>query len=448
MEINNKVKNTSSNKSYRILITMLMLSYISIYFFNLVTPIFNWIAIIYSYYLIIVKRQFFPIPFLLVSNLTILGFALYGYYRSFVAVITIFFPPILYIMLNKKRLSLSNAKLQYPVIIFLGFLILQFLLNFSVAKPLFLRQIFPLILYCLYISLENKDRIADIRAYTVYFRMIFLVSLVLFFLPNYTDLTIHLFNSGELFGTDADLQSIGWNDLNRNIGICFDCRTFATYSYVYFYLKLRSSSIEKIDWVLVSLVLLTSASRGPILVFLCIIMAYFWNQYKYKIVLPAMLLIIPLSYGQINEDSRIYKIIETIDITKEGNALEQRSVFSLYSLNAFYLSPVFGQGFGELTASDTKKRQIDAGHGVYYDVVTDAYLFSLLGELGCVGGILFIFSFWKTIVPYKPDVLNIALFLGMLIQLTGTDLPNMCTDYFCFLVLILKASKFNNIIIQ
>jgi uncharacterized membrane protein YiaA len=58
----------------------------------------------------------------------------------------------------------------------------------------------------------------------------------------------------------------------------------------------------------------------------------------------------------------------------------------------------------------------------------------LLAEMGIVGSLLYFLFLLE--VFFSPNLLNIALILGFVIQLLGTDIPDMRFYYFAILVIV------------
>jgi hypothetical protein len=120
----------------------------------------------------------------------------------------------------------------------------------------------------------------------------------------------------------------------------------------------------------------------------------------------------------------------------DDNALSQRSGFREYSLNIFYDNPM-GTGVGSLKGIGPV-RDIAVG-GALLHTVGDSFLFSKLGEMGVVGFLLFILSLSEVIL--RKSMYSLALLVGILIQLAGTDVADMKQFYFIFLVLISNVKR-------
>ena len=115
-----------------------------------------------------------------------------------------------------------------------------------------------------------------------------------------------------------------------------------------------------------------------------------------------------------------------------------------YAINAFKQHPIVGGGIGTLTAEDTNRVVFTSSY-VTYKTVTDAYIYSLLGEIGIIGTVFFGYQFYRLITAYSQKYLfSLMLFLGMGIHLIGTDIPKMRLVYFCILMLISVANWYGN----
>jgi hypothetical protein len=128
--------------------------------------------------------------------------------------------------------------------------------------------------------------------------------------------------------------------------------------------------------------------------------------------------------------------IEPVISVGGENPLAQRADFSLFAWNAFLQSPL-GLGLGALRNITTG---VDLGYHVF-DSVTDAFLLILLAEVGIVGFLVFALSLrelaWGKNVPSK------ALFLGLTIQMVGTDIPDFGPPYFAAMALIILIGRRN-----
>ena len=196
------------------------------------------------------------------------------------------------------------------------------------------------------------------------------------------------------------------------------------------------------DGLLSFVVILTTTSRGSIIPFVALIGVYFYEKFKDEIIkkrgiviMSSMTLLITgvIAVNIIKSNEDVLELIYTLDLSKEDNALSQRSVLTFYALNEFYNHPLVGVGLGALTGTGHKTFAL--GDGLVTDAITDAYLFSLLAEMGILGFISFLFSFYRITRPIK-DAYSLCLFLCLLIQLTGTDLPNMYMFYFVMMLLL------------
>ena len=224
-------------------------------------------------------------------------------------------------------------------------------------------------------------------------------------------------------------------DVFRNAGFFWDTRTMGIICYIFIYLSLTKVK-SNLNLFIGVVVLLSTLSRGAIGIGGMLIFTYVFTQ------IIRGFYIKPLIFGVVIAIFGFaivtFEVVEVEDhffqsflLTSDDGALSQRAGFREYSLEHFYDNPM-GSGVGFLKGVGPI-RNIPIQGGTF-DTVNDAFLFSKLGELGLLGFLLFLLSLREIIL--KKDLYSLTLFIGILIQLLGTDLPDMKQFYFVFLVLL------------
>lgn len=392
-------------------------------------------VILCGYFLLLFYNEIYPVVFFICSARVLSGF-LIGLSGFGITSIVVNYVPLLFFLIRNS--SLNHFKYNLPrykfTAIYTFFILFSFLLNFKIAYPLLQLQIVPLVFIFIYVLFVSKwDNSIEITPFKYLFRLIFLSSLITFLFPNHIEKTNELLSQGYIFGAEADDIILSYKDFFRNEGIFFDPRILGTFAYLYVYILLRCKGSKPIiDIILCLVVIITTISRGA---FVCLALVLLGNaKLNFRRIfiygLFATILVVVATYA-ISKDDTIETVLSTLDITSEDNALSQRSVFSEYSLKTFEQHPIFGAGLGDLTAPGTKHRNISSN----YDVVTDAFVFSLLGEVGIVGFVLFVLSLFELVLKQRKRC-SYFLLLGLLIQMMGTDLPNMRLIWFAMIVLI------------
>lgn len=404
-----------------------------------ILSITGMITIVYGYYLLIKYKSIASVIPMICHSYIISGYIFpgpfnYDIFNTLQKYISI----ILYIILNINSINMKElTKYKYTriYIILIG---IHFIFSFNDAIPLLGKSYLPLILFLIIsLGIINKDKVINSKFILKYFRIVSVISFVTYFFPNYPDIISNLFSSGNLFGgTSVDDYNMSFMGIVRNHGIYMDHRIMGIFSYLYLYVAVRAKDNNKFLDIILSLIcIISTASRGSFVVYFAILLAYLLKEKQIKILSFSILsLFFVVFFGLLSLESNDKQFLESFNLSNKENALSQRSIFADYSINSFKENPLFGNGYGYLTANNGNKRFIYASKDVIYETVSDAYLFSTLGEIGLVGFILFILS-TKEIFLKKKDIISIAFLIAYLIQLTGTDIPNMYMNY-CFLLII------------
>lgn len=72
----------------------------------------------------------------------------------------------------------------------------------------------------------------------------------------------------------------------------------------------------------------------------------------------------------------------------------------------------------------------------YYPKASDAFIFIQLAELGVIGFAFFVLSLLELLS--RKNSISFFLILGLLVQMTGTDIPDMGIFYFLMLFITIS----------
>ena len=275
------------------------------------------------------------------------------------------------------------------------------------------------------------------------FRPIFFISLLVWISPNYLERTTWLLCDYGIFG---EIESVDMSSffLPRNFGFYYDCRIFGLFAVLYFCISLlRKYNWRKFDILLSSVVVLSTLSRGAILLWFITLIGYYLQVsgvgFKKLFVLCAFLLILYISMSIISHYSVAFSELQsTFSVNSENSALGQRAIFLLYALSCFYSSPYIGIGAGALKGYEL----FPWGGGYNKETyITDSFLASTLGEIGLVGFILFLLYLFE--IYYNKSIFSLFLILGLLVQMLGTDVPDIGLQYFVLIYLFKSLLKSN-----
>lgn len=425
-------------------------SFLSIYFFLPFVPVVSVIILITSYYLIICKQRFDVVIALILYSRCLNGFVFFHNEVAFTVInfITNAFPVIVYfsIVFVQDRSIIRKStfsKFKFSLLFFL-FLTISFIINFSTSYDLITKRYVPFAFFVLFLIGFFRDKDLDPKEMIRFFRSVLLASVVVFFLSDYLSSTRDLMESDLAFSVASDSRTYSFTyfSFTRNMGPTWDHRIFAIFCYLYLLLSfVNRSNYLKWDIVLSSLIVVTTLSRGGMLTYSFILLAYFFVVQRRLIIVSlasfGIILVVFLLFSSFLLPEAALDFLSSFNPLAKVNALEQRGGFAAYAMNEFFNSPIFGGGVGHLS-SNLSERSIVLGDAVY-NTATDAFWYILLAEMGIVGFLLYIL-FLKEVFLSK-NVLMIGLFAGFSIQLLGTDIPDMRFYYFAILVIVLMTKR-------
>ncbi|HTO18656.1 MAG TPA: hypothetical protein VL129_05850 [Pseudomonas sp.] len=273
----------------------------------------------------------------------------------------------------------------------------------------------------------------------LFFRFLFLTAIFLYFTENYLDLSYDLLASGDVFSKPVEGQSLVLFGIPRMLGPFWDFRIQGIFGVLYLLIAIVSPDykFKKIDIIIASLAVILSMSRGAMVLWACVILGA--SLYHSK-TLPSVVfrllglflvgVISIVSYSMFGGDEAKKTLSSFNILSEDGNALSQRGGFKDYSINSFFENPL-GRGIGFLK-SDLIDRNVLVGE-VYYKKVSDAFIYIQMAEVGFLGFIFFILSLFELL--FKRTMFGLMFLVGFLIQMTGTDVPDMGVHYFVILLL-------------
>lgn len=435
------------------LVLLFMIEYLCAYYAQGFVPIVAALTIGISYVIIWKYNNFGPVVMLILSSRVINGFIFPNipYFYTIMMAITYYLPSIIFLIKNVAihsciiKIPKNIIDIYAPALLYGFYVIIAFILNYDESKSMFLVSLLPFVLFLLYIFIIPQEVFLNsIQMIIYYLRMIFIVSLVIYIMPHYEEITTRLLLEGKPFGVLTEASgTYAFMGIFRNNGIFFDCRILSIFTYLYIYLIGKTyNKLNTIDIVLCTISVLTTLSRGGILVYAIILFGFFLVSERSKVkssllIMLGIIGVLCLALYLPDISSTTLNYFATFNIMNENNVLTQRSVMSNYAMEAFRKYPIFGGGLGSLMGSGIERPVYSDIYGVNYTVVTDAYLFSLLGELGIIGTFLFSFQLFKMVVSSKFNrTVSVFLYLGLMIHMLGTDIPNMRMIYFIMLMII------------
>lgn len=427
---------------------LFLFSYLSIYFAPAITPVLNVLILGFSYHLIIRWHRFDVIILLILYARCLNGFIIMHSKTAYMIInmlanvvpILLYFTAILY---TKKTHVNSHAVYKHKfTLLFFIFLTISFILNFSTSYDLLSKRYLPFAFFIGFLFFSKPENF-NVLSIIKFFRATFVATLFIYFFSDYINLTQSLIESDSVFSVASppNSYSLIYMALSRNMGIFWDHRILAIAAYLFLFLSLvYKPSNFKLDILISLIIVITTTSRGGMVAFALILVAYLFQVYRFKLIAVFAMFAIVLS-GLFYFADKLFspttvEFIQSFSPQSKYNAISQRKSFSDYALKEFVHHPIFGNGVGYLS-SHTIKRDLVVD-GVQIPAVGDAYWYVLLAEMGILGFILYLLFLFE--VFFSTKLINVALLLGFAVQLLGTDIPDMRFYYFAILVMVYLAN--------
>lgn len=381
----------------------------------------------WSYFLIIVKRKFYPIVTLIIYARIFVGFSAINGPLSYTLlnILTNYLPIILYFFSSSMPMRPNLAIKSYPWTYLYGIVLLIFSLTSGFdAITVLGNRLLPFFLFLLFL-MRGTDDDRLLEDFIPLMRYLVLASIIVRLFPGYLEQTLQYLEGGFVFGTAA-LTSVKLGDLIRGVGPFWDPRLLGIMSVLYFAIVL--SSIKRIglglDFIISFTGVAISLSRGSIgISVLLILILFFTNTTRAKLSVAFLVMSLIVVFSPYFMDN----YLERIYFSNGVNPFEQRFGFTQAAIAKFLENPM-GSGVGSM-------RNISIGidvAGAQYFVVSDAYWAILLAEIGIIGVVIFLLSFREIFWGNNP--VSKGLFLGFIIQMIGTDIGDFSMYYLVILV--------------
>lgn len=422
----------TKRNSQLIFCILVALTYLSIYVDFALTKVLVWPVLLVGYTLLFKYQSLEICVALILSSKLLVGFLSPGgdFGFMFFVVVVNYLPVAIYSFLC---LIASKFRMRFFLPIsaaYIAYFLLFLLLAPSFITQVFIKEFFPLLLA--FFVAQQKNFRFDFRFFALFLRLLLLASLVVLILPQRIETDFELMNSTLLNRVPGDASLTFFSlDVIRNAGWLWDTRLTGVCCYLLIFISAHGYSPSRsFDTILGILVLLTTFSRGALVVGVVILLSGVIFRRSYSSALKFGLVLIPLLLLLF-----LFMADNTFDLQKiVGFQLQSpfnnRSGFIDYSVNSFVNQP-FGVGPGELKGVGPDRR-INV-EGTYYPTVTDSFIFSKFAELGFIGGFLFCLSLSEFLVS-RASIVSVFAFFGVVLQLTGTDLPDSGMFFFAFLI--------------
>lgn len=427
------------------------IAYISLLLDFNYTKYFDIAIIISSYYLIFVENRKEPVLYLIMFSRCINGFIVPNSPLAYSLVnLTTCYLPISLLFVHSltddriRRIGHTLFTKYKFTTMYLAVLIIYTLVDMDLSTHLITKRLLPMVFFLMGCLIYDK---IDFDHILLFFRYVFASILLGYFVFDYVNVSRELLANAIVFKEPLHENQFFVLSYFRDMGVFWDTRILGIFSYTYLYIALiKDGKLRFIDISLSVATLVTSMSRGSILVGLMLIVPFLlaiekglaWRSIirvkaiaRFGVIVGAMVLLALAIW-----ESPLANYASSFWILSENSAVNQRAGFRNYAMEAFRENPL-GHGIGYLK-SPSKERSIEVGD-MDFDRASDAFLFIVLGEMGFIGLIFFILSTIE--ILYYKNIYSILLLVGYFIQLIGTDVPDMGVYYFVFLLLISRASS-------
>lgn len=422
------------------------LSFFSIYFFQVLSPFLNVVILLYAYRQIIKHHRFDFVIMLVLFSRCINGFVIphnYTIYNVFNVLTNVMpLPAYVFGLYLSKLLSFSileQTKRFKFTLLFFVVLTFGFVVHFSTMGDLVTKRYMPLLLFVVFTLFITRKEDLNINALLQFFRVMFLCSIIIYFLPGYVGITTRLMESDSIFSVASPPRtySLAYMGFTRNMAFIWDHRIAAILAYLYLLLSLiNKPKFYGIDILLSAVLVVISTSRGSMVTYGFVLAAYLFIKYRFRFVLVTALAAGSVAFLAVKASGflppKLERFVLSFNPASKSNALNQRKIFADYGLEAYRQNKLFGNGVGYL--SSTKINRYLLVDKVRVPTVGDAFWYVLLGEMGLVGVVLYALFLME--VFHSSSLLNLALLAGFALQLLGTDIPDMRFYYFAILVLV------------
>lgn len=365
-----------------------------------------------------------------------------------------YIPIFLYLYLKPLHFRKPNyeliSKYKWTIIYTVALLVLCFY-NLSYAVTEFPHEILPLVLLCFTICFSSTH--VNIDHILNFFRFSFLASLIIYCIPGYDVKADQLLRNSIVFKEPTILPLKLDAILTKQMGFVFDWRIMGQLAVIYLLILIinKKGRLHLLDHTLLVLVLITTFSRGPVVMALLVYAGLFVNRvlhknwsYGFLILAISSIVAVYIGVNYISANSSTIKEFASSFFSgSRNNAIEQREGFAFYAVERSEGHRLQGLGIGALSSKNAYNkiyfgyRDKEKKHKLYYEKVGDAYWALSLGEKGILVLILFIVSSIEIFYRYK-NLIFAFFYIGFAINLIGTDVPKEAMYYFCILIIVIN----------
>jgi hypothetical protein len=351
-----------------------------------------------------------------------------------------YIPFLILIIKNYNVNTIGFSRYPFTLGLTTFYVLLVFFVPNGRGYTIFTNRVLPLLMFLVFILFSKN--LMDIKHFILILRYLLILSLIIYFLPNYSEQTNNLFIKYRIAKDDIPPYSILLAGLSKNAGYTFDPRTWGIVSYLYLFIVItyKRYKLRAFDILVSSIVCLTTLSRGSTGVLGLILISFFLKSnikivlFSFITIIVVMIILIKLeTISLLNDYINTFNILS--DSKTDPNAFSQRNWGRDIAIQAFQKNPIFGIGFGNLKA--VYRSQISK----YGGYVTDAYIYTVLAEVGIVGFVCFVCSYIELFI--RKNIYVWALGIGIFISMIGTDIPDMRITYFFILITIKSIFKYN-----
>ena len=385
------------------------------------------IFVSWSYFLLLIKRSFYPVVTLIIYSRTFVGFSAasgpLGYTE--INIIVNYLPITLYFLSSSMPLRPKLAISTFPYTYLYGGVLFFFsAISGLDATAVLGDRLLPFFLFLMFLMRGTEER-HFIEYFLSLMRFLIIGTVIVISLPGYFELATNYLESGIVFGIESE-TSIQLGNRPRGLGPFWDPRILGTMSALYLaaLLSSRKKSSSLFDFILAFCGVTISLSRGAMVLSALLIILFLISRVtRAKLFAICMIMISVVIFGPYVVERYLLPIFSVNAV----NPLEQRSGFLVAAFMKFLENPL-GSGIGSM-------RNLSSGIdalGTQYFAVTDAYWAILLAEIGVIGVVVFCLSLREIFWSRSP--VSKGLLIGLLIQMIGTDVGDFGMYYLVIMI--------------
>lgn len=403
------------------------LSYAVIFFQPQLAFIIFSVFLLWSYFLILIKRCFFPVVTLIIYSRAFVGFSVASGPLEYtvISILVNYLPILLYFFSSPMPLRPKSAITSFPwTYLYGGVLLFYSAISGLNAAAVLGDRLLPLFLFLVFLMRGTESR-RFLEDFISLMRFLIIATIIVISLPGYLELSLEYLQNGVVFGEESR-ASVHLGEILRGQGPFWDPRILGTMSSLYLAAVLSSEKkpISRLDLILAIAGVMISLSRGAIVLSTVIVLLFlFTNITRGKLFAIFIAIFLTAILGGFLYEQFFLTIFNVNDV----NPLSQRSDFAEFAFLRFLENPL-GSGIGSM-------RNLSSGTdviGTQYFAITDAYWSILLAEIGVIGTLVFFLSIREIFWCSSP--VSRGLLLGLLIQMIGTDVGDFGMFYLVIMI--------------